>query len=364
MEPLVIKKGSASREVGDGTIITGGRGISIQVKSRDATTHDQIREARWVLKKAAEGANQAHGTIRLLRSGPIDLVNGRGRKIRCNAAELDWVGVVIIDHPSPPEVEPECPAANDLPIVVLLRRDWDFLFDQLRSVSAVVDYIHRISRQETRILGHESIRYYELAQADEDAGTQGSPNWGVDLGGLSISYPTLPKAPANSTDSVGHSVFRMILEDIAEAKIDRDELDRLETLASIDRFSIGERARLGRLLLAHLDDVMQVPTATTKWHFRRIIQDEGSLHLAFGVCSQFTELHREAFRQWTILRHQELTGTGIVPEGRTPKTVAVLLTPRHDGYSPWDTTMIAINGELSLEPDELAAMRDFWAQRN
>jgi hypothetical protein len=44
MRPSVIVKGKASREVGDGTIITGRRGVSVQVKSREAPGNDPSRE--------------------------------------------------------------------------------------------------------------------------------------------------------------------------------------------------------------------------------------------------------------------------------------------------------------------------------
>lgn len=361
MRPRLIRKGTGWRELGDGTIISGRRGLAIQVKSRESEAHDLARETRWVLKKAAEGARQARGSVRSLRAGPVDLVNGRGRTVRYHGGDMDWVGVVILDHPSSPGVVATPPAAPDLPIVVLLRRDWDFLFDQLRSVSAVVDYVHRVAQQEPQALGREIVRYYELAQADEDASAGPPAAWITELGAQQVTQPILPKAPASSADTTGHTVFRIILEEIAAVEIERAEEERLQTLALIDRFSVGDRADLGRMLLGHLDDVMEAPTDSTMWRFRRVIQDDGTLQLAFGACSQFTELHREAFRQWAMLRHHDFMGLGVAPAGETPKTVAVLLTPRHDGYRPWDTTMIAIHGDLELEPEEVASMRMFWS---
>jgi hypothetical protein len=129
----------------------------------------------------------------------------------------------------------------------------------------------------------------------------------------------------------------------------------------IDRFSVGDRAELGRLLLTHLDAVTEVAIDSTAWRLRRIIQDDGALQLAFGACSQLTEVHREAFRQWTMLRHHQLTEIKSTREGPIPKTVAVLLTPRYDGERPWDTTMCAIDGKLTLEPEEVASMAAFWS---
>lgn len=363
MRPRAIDKGSGRREVGDGTIITGDRGLAVQVKSRQANSGDPSRETNWVLKKAAEGARQARGTVRTLCAGSVDLVNVRGRTVRCAGAEIDWVGVVILDHPAPPEVVVESTTGNEPKIVVLLRRDWDFLFDQLRSVSAVVDYVHRVAADEPRPLGDEAIRYYELAQADEDASARPPAAWATKLGATAAAHPILPKVPASSVDTTGHTVFRVILEDIALTEIDRDETDRLATLSLIDRFSVGERAELGRLLLTRLDDVMKAPSGSTKWHFRRVIQDDGTLQLAFGVCSQFSELHREAFNQWAMLRHHEFTTAGLAQVTDTQRTVAVLLTPRHDGRRPWDTTTISIHGELAFTSDELASMQSLWSNR-
>jgi hypothetical protein len=38
-------------------------------------------------------------------------------------------------------------------------------------------------------------------------------------------------------------------------------------------------------------------------------------------------------------------------------TVAVLLTPRQDGRRPWDTTMIAVAGDLGLTDEVVSALR-------
>lgn len=361
MRPQVVRKGTGSREIGDGTIICDGRGLSIQVKSRVGESKDPAREILWVQKKMEEGASQARGTVRLLSTEPVDLLNGRGRSVPCNGAEIAWTGIVIIDHPSPPNIKTTLSSRHGLPIVVLLRRDWDFLFEQLRSVSAVVDYLHRVSRLEPQVLGNEAARYYELAHADETASPGARPRWIIELGGVSFNRPILPKAPANSADTAGHAVFRVILEDIASTDINRDEADRLKVLALIDRFSVTDRAELGRLLLTQLAAVNEVPTDSTMWRLRRVIQDDGTLQLAFGVCSQLTEVHREAFRQWTMLRHQELTEINLTRAAPPPRTVAILLTPRKDGARPWDTTMFAIDGALELDPEVVASATAFWS---
>src|SRR3546814_5613175 len=111
-------------------------------------------------------AQQAGCSIRSLTTNPTELVNGRDRPILVHGARVDWCRVVIFDHPDDPEIEIQASDHGPVPLVVLLRRDWDFLFDQLRSTAAVVDYIFRVAEDDTHVLGHEPARYYELARAD------------------------------------------------------------------------------------------------------------------------------------------------------------------------------------------------------
>jgi hypothetical protein len=134
----------------------------------------------------------------------------------------------------------------------------------------------------------------------------------------------------------------------------------LHLLALLDRFSVSERATLGRLLLKHLENARNTPPGTTTWNTRRVIQDKGQLHLAFSVCNQFTDLHAEAFRQWAMIRHHEFTELDTTSTGSPLQTVAILLTPRYDGYRPWDTTMVTITGELDMTEEEIEGIRKYW----
>jgi hypothetical protein len=71
-------------------------------------------------------------------------------------------------------------------------------------------------------------------------------------------------------DEAGATVYRLILEDIAETRFERDECDRLKILSTLDRYPVCERAASGRLLLTHLDDVVATTTgAGRRDHFRR-----------------------------------------------------------------------------------------------
>jgi hypothetical protein len=119
----VVAKGSGRREIGDGTLVTGNRGIALQVKARNGVTTDASRESSWLRKMAGEGLRQAHGTIRSTLSNPnLSLTNFRGREVKLPGDTIDWVPVVVLDHPSPPDdVVPD--REPDKTGLILLRRE-------------------------------------------------------------------------------------------------------------------------------------------------------------------------------------------------------------------------------------------------
>lgn len=127
----------------------------------------------------------------------------------------------------------------------------------------------------------------------------------------------------------------------------------------LDKLPVAERAVMGRRLLTHMGRAPQVEAGTSRWDFRRYLLGNADLHLGHAVCNLFTDLHREAFRRWVMLRHHEWT-TELDPGRRNATTVAVMLTPRHDRVRPWDTTVFAIFGELVLDLEDLASMQGLW----
>lgn len=258
--PITIPKGSGLREIGDGNLISGRRGITLQIKARDDATGNAEREASWLQKKAGEGLRQAHGTIRMLAEHDLTLTNFRDRKVPVSGDEIEWAPVIILDHPNPPAgVTPN--RQYDLKGLILTRRDWEFLWDQLRSVTAVIDYAHRVTDEDRIELGTEVARYFDLADRDERATPTPVEPWMVDVGVSQISGPTLPRDPADATDTVGHSVFRRILNDIASTDFSGDELTRLDVLSLIDQSWVGQRAELGRTLLRRIDYCALAPAA-------------------------------------------------------------------------------------------------------
>lgn len=349
---------SGIREVGDLIVIHGSRGFVIQVKSRNKPSDNPDREVAWLKKAIGTAARQAAGTVRHLRSVATVLSNLRGRTLEIDTPSLQWFGLVVIDHPGVPEgFVPDLVGAS-VPTLALLRRDWEFLFEQLYSTGAVVDYIARVLEDEVRPLGAEPHRYYELALADAAA-----PPQPIDpriIGpGESQSVPLLPTAPIGTTETRGHLVMRMILEDIAEIPTSDtfDEAARHMVLAALDTLPVGMRGELGLELLRRLEDVANVPEGI-KWRIRRIRYPGRVPHFTFATCTEFDANVMEGFKQLVWLRHHEF---GVDRESMEDLlTVGVMLTPRNDGVRGWDTTLVACQGDLGLSDEHLADIRRLW----
>lgn len=190
-------------------------------------------------------------------------------------------------------------------MIALLRRDWEFLFDQLRSTHAVVAYLHRVATS-TPVLGGEPERYYELAAADADAPPGPvEPSW-APRGAQTRSIPLLPAAPAGSDDDEAHTMVRLMLEDVATSPIAPEEQETLqEVLASLDSLPVGHRTELGRRLLDALAAAPEAAEGTTAWWMRTFMAGPGEDQLGFAVCSALTDTTRAAFSAWLRLRHHE-----------------------------------------------------------
>lgn len=352
MQPKVIAKGSGIREVGDGTILSGGRGIVLQVKSRAIEGDDDAKAARWLKKNAAHGLRQARGSIRNALAGKaVTLTNLRSRDISFDGDEVDWVPVVVVDHPlAPTGVIPDADPKG--PSVVMTRSDWEFLWDQLRSASAIVDYIHRVSAESPLELGAESHRYFELADADAVSAPNELPVWMSEFGTQPEHLPMLPREPASAPDEFGHAIFQNLLEDVADTDFNGDEFVRLSILAMIDRVAVGTRAELGRLLLRRLILCAEAPVGEHRLEHRVMFLDAGQLHLSFTTMTRLTGYHHEIYKTWLLHRRQRFLETSGAAGPDWPWTVGVLITPRIGNDRPWDTSMAATNGPPQFEREE------------
>lgn len=355
--PSVEHSGSKNRELGDGLLVVNDLGIVVQAKGRNVAPADPTREQAWIEKQIDAALGQARGTVRRLRRSPATLQNGRGRPVTIDGTAYKWVAAIVLEHPDPPEgFTPAVGSNPGLPTVVLLRRDWEFLFDQLKSTYAVAQYLTRAADTEC-CLGHEPVRYYRLANDDHNTDPD-ELDPALLAGGKQISAPLLPRAPASHDDRDAFALYRSILEDIAASPgLNDDEPSRLRILADLDRLPVNHRSQMGRHLLDGLNAMAKVAPGITEWRFRRIVGAPGAAHLALGVASRLSHEHQDMFQWWAQLRHydrQLQTGESEL------LTVAVLLTLRHDGVRQWDTTMTAVAGPIAFEDHELAALREAW----
>lgn len=354
LSPMSMRKGRGGvREISDGLIVVGNRGLITQVKSRDAEPGTPEKERSWLGKKITAATRQVGGTARQLSAITTVMTNGRGRAIDIDGSRITWTGVVIIDHTAPPDDCPITPPAERIPVVVLLRRDWEFLFQQLRSTAAVLGYLARVETS-TAHLGDEPARYYELAVEDA-AATPGPPMLQLGPAGSQVSAPLLPTAPAGSDDDEAHGLVRIICEDIAHSPLsNRPEKDRVTILAAIDSLPVGHRTDLGRHLLNGLSAVADADEGTVAWR-SRIFRSTDGPQLGFAVCSRYDEATSNNFKYWMLLRHHELWEGLDRPENFL--SVGVLLTPRRDGLRDWDTSLLSVVGDPCLTPEELTQAR-------
>jgi hypothetical protein len=340
-------------------LIVGRRGVVIQVKSRQDPQDNSIREGKWISSQALKALQQGRGTVRQLRRAPASMINARDRQVTIDGTKYEWLTVAVIDHPDPPEGVTASIPFTDLPAIVLLRRDWEFLFDQLRSTHTVVDYLFRAYASDPVAIGDEPSRYYQFALADLETAPSPLPPVLTAIG-TRVSAPRLPLAPAGSDGVAEHILLRVMMEDIATSPQteDIDESQRLKALADLDRLPIAHRTALGSQVRTMLTGVVSAEPDSVAWRFRTFRFTTDEPQLIFGVCSTFNQYTREAFFQHVAIRHHDLGESLSDLNGLT--TVGVLLTPRTTGRRPWDTTMVRITGDLGHNTDELEAMRALW----
>ncbi|MGN6373183.1 MAG: hypothetical protein ACTHM1_09355 [Solirubrobacteraceae bacterium] len=354
----VVQVGSGVRELGDGIVIVGATAIVLQVKRRESISGKPERERNWILKSVETALSQASGTIRRLAQEAATLTSMRGRSIEIVGSDYQWISVVIIDHDDPPS-EAAPLLKGEHPAVVMLRRDWEFLFDQLKSTAAVVEYCARVANEPIEI-GAEPKRYYELAQADHNAPEEPIDPRLTVPGHPIISTPKLPLAPAASDDLDAHRMVRTVMEQIALTRLTvAQEKDVLRVLAELDRLPVASRTAFGRFLIDAITEAKNSTDDAIVWRYKSLRGNRGQVHLAFAACNKpFDRDIQDAFHLWVRLRHHEVVSVTGDHENLT--TVGVLLTPRGSRARPWDTTMAAVCGDMGYSPGEVELIRELW----
>jgi hypothetical protein len=364
--PLTEHVGAKTREVGDGIVLVAGHGLVLQVKARDADGDDRDREASWLAKQAVSAIKQGNGTVRRVQAAGVRLTNLRGRDVVVdgNDYDYDWTIAVILDHHDPPAgVIPDLSEAKH-PTAVLLRRDWQFLFDQLKSTHAVVAYLRRVAGKSIEI-GTEPERYYRLANADHIKTPEPIDPRLMSRHHIAAPMPSLPLQPIASEDPSAHILIRELLEDIAVAPITNNtdllpgESARLLVLGELDRLPVVARATIGQFIRDAMELVARDTSGDIIWRQRSLRGNPGQPHLAYAACSRpYSREVADTFDSWLRLRHDDVVS--VTGDVERLVTVGVLVTPTTRREHACDTTAMAGTGDMGLSEDELRFLRELW----
>jgi hypothetical protein len=348
-QPVNLRTGSGQREIGDALVIIGNLGACVQIKSKQEITEDSDREESWLNKNIKRATSQANGTIRQLRiQKSLRLENARGHSFEIVFTQIDWIPVVVVDHPGLDSYTPP-PGA-----IVLTLNDWNFLFDQLKSTFAVLGYLKRIRGLEPVQLGRESVRYYEHAQADYDSPPTDLPAGYRIEGTTHYSGPLLPMAPAGQGGEQEHALVRMICEDVANSPDDEiNEPQRHSVLAALDSLAVSARTALGKKMSEWLDEAHKLKGKKWQFRARNIVAPNGA-HIMLCVGTDRSEKTTEEFSWYVSLRREEFIEK--LPHIAEGYSVGVLLSPTDNPNRSWDLTLIATNTVPDLSVEVRAAL--------
>lgn len=235
--PSGVTKGASTREVSDGLLVAGGRGLILQVKSREprAAARDRLTRAEsWMRKKAAEAVAQAAGSRRrLARGGDVLFTSMRGFE-RTLPSGVTWPAVVILDHPGVASVELP-PEVNTMFITL---SDWETLHERLRSTDAVIDYVHRcVDSGLQPPVGLEHLRYDRIAAVD--AAYASGPR----------ALARVPDQPLRDEEQFAVSVFDELVEKVADPENEGWSDDYVQVVELLDRQPILLRVVIGEKMI-------------------------------------------------------------------------------------------------------------------
>jgi hypothetical protein len=141
--PVVSKRGSGTREIGDALLWLGHQLVIVSVKSRHISRlgRDSKSRARsWLDRTVARAVRQIEGTARTLRQGGLTLRSERGVQVPWDPDSVNEVyGVVVINYTPPPDYLPKIESA--IPTICVLASEWEFLLETIYSTSGLIAYL-------------------------------------------------------------------------------------------------------------------------------------------------------------------------------------------------------------------------------
>jgi hypothetical protein len=251
-EPVLIRRGSSSREVSDGLLVVGSDGLIMQVKSREseaARVDSPEKAIGWSIKKGLAAQRQGAGTRRSLVANALRMRSLRGYERDLPDAS-SWPVVVIIDHPL------AIGAAFDSSADTLFisSSDWRDLHRMVRSTAGVISYVRRALSSGISVpLGDEARRYGLLAEADLQAAS-----------GLT-SFPTLPYGSLDDQELRDVALFDDLVERVADpiGGTGWDSEEYLIIVEQLDRTPLIGRGRIGARMRQNVIEMVKTQTTRT-----------------------------------------------------------------------------------------------------
>ncbi len=243
--PVEVPKGDSTREVSDGMLIVGDRGVILQVKSRDPSSDSNAEKVkRWANKKTREAVRQVQGTRRTLERTRLELRSHRGHELVLEPPH-SWPGVVLLDvAPIPDDLRIPSDDPNTL---IMTLSDWYSLHHMILSTSGVIDYVERAIREGVTVaLGGERLRYSKFARADAIAA--GEPGY----------EPILPIHPLSDSDRLYASIVDEWIDSnigptpVGDGPYTADQVRR--TIEILDSIPILLRVQVGKAILDRVRD--------------------------------------------------------------------------------------------------------------
>lgn len=142
----IVRKGSATRELGDVLLWVGDQLVVVSVKSREITrqaTDSDARVTSWAEKAIKQASRQINGTVRALRnqSEGLYLHSDRGVQIPWEPKAVNRIlGVIVVECPAIKDYYPGVPQTT-VPAIVLQMDDWRLLLNRIISITSLANYV-------------------------------------------------------------------------------------------------------------------------------------------------------------------------------------------------------------------------------
>lgn len=351
--PVDIAKGSGKREVGDFLLWVGDVVAIVSHKSRSpaaAARETQDRRRRWLSSKIDDAFGQVCGVARTLQAAqPGEIVLESERAVRVPwdpRAITGYVGVVVVDGPSPDEDFGPPVMEEPVPTIAMFSHDWDKLNQLLPSTMAIIRYVARRFELVPRCPMGAELDVLALVIEHEQTGRP----LVLPPGGLSKDHfsRTLAAHPEWFLGTEPDHRFAYVVDAMIEGAADADpaysqssdSLAYVRIIEFLDRIPLLTRIKLGKAALERCRRVGRTRTRTAML-----------LGLAHGLLvyvadvSERTE-RSEWLRSLTAARHSQALDAGAPPNHIT-LGVATEPIPSKRGRSH---DFVLISGGIRSDP--------------